>query len=203
MISQIRPLFVGIAGGTGAGKSTACRKLQKQFPSLIGILQIDNYWRPATRVPKLHGMLNWDHPDALDFVRLESDLQRLFEGKPIIVKAFRTGAVGQYRGMKHFLRIQIAPRPVMLVEGHLALHHPNIRRFFSTAVWLDAPHQKRWRRRVHFKSTDYERVVLIRMQRKYLQPTREFAAHVIDTGRLTIAQTSDSLIRILRSDAVL
>ena len=191
------PLLVGISGGTGAGKSTVCLRLRNKYSNAIGVLPLDNYCKSPLHVPRLHGMVNWDHPDALAFDRFERDLIDLSSGRSIAIKVRPSGVVGQYGGMKGTLRVQYRPRPIILVEGHLILLQRAIRALFATSIWLDAPHEIRWDRRVHFKFERYEKTILIPMQRQFVDPTRCYADHIVKVGRLTIAQTSRAVERIL------
>lgn len=93
----MKPLLIGIAGGSGAGKSTLCTALMHLYPETIGMVQLDDYFRPAADVPKLAGMDNWDHPDALFLDRLGEDLERLSQGESVMIrtKNFRPYSGGE------------------------------------------------------------------------------------------------------------
>src|SRR3989344_4640189 len=81
----MKPIFIGIAGGTGAGKSTLCTALMDKYPDKIGLIQLDDYFKPESEVPKLEGHVNWDHPNALFLDKLANDLAQLSEGRSVII----------------------------------------------------------------------------------------------------------------------
>jgi uridine kinase len=77
--------IIGIGGGSGSGKTTVCQALQASRPEMFQVLSIDNYQRAKTdpAMPRLHGMINWDHPQAILWQRLRSELQTLKSGRAI------------------------------------------------------------------------------------------------------------------------
>ena len=82
------PKLIAIAGGTGAGKSSLAFALMDAYPDKISIVHLDDYqWHGVNRsnVPIYHGMRNWDHPDAIDWVSLIGDLEKLKAGKSITI----------------------------------------------------------------------------------------------------------------------
>ena len=174
------PIFVGIAGGTGSGKSTLCTALQNKHPVAVGLIQLDDYFKPEAEVPKLEGMTNWDHPNALSLAKLARDLFELAEGNPVVINTKNELLNPAYKRTKKRIPVEFRPKPVMLVEGFLVLWDERIRRFFATAIWLDIDHDVRWARRVHFKYPEYEEKVLIPMHQRYVEPTKQYATHVID-----------------------
>ena len=57
----MKPVFIGVAGGTGAGKSALCTALMDKYPDKIGLIQLDDYFRPSAEVPKFKRHTNWHH----------------------------------------------------------------------------------------------------------------------------------------------
>ncbi|HVZ12664.1 MAG TPA: uridine kinase [Patescibacteria group bacterium] len=176
----MKPILIGIAGGTGAGKSTVTAALQNKYPDDIQVIEFDGYFRKDP--PKLEGYDNFDHPDAIYFDRLVSDLKSLSEGNvtSIPVKAELVGP-GEYAFKERDNR-DLLPTKIIIVEGYLALYHPEVRKLFKESIFLDIDHAVRWERRVHFKFGDYETKVAIPMHEKYVEPTKEFADKVIDVS---------------------
>ncbi len=57
----MKPIFIGITGGTGAGKSTVCTALVNKYSEKIGLIQLDDYFKPPMEVPKFNRHTNWEH----------------------------------------------------------------------------------------------------------------------------------------------
>lgn len=73
--------IIGIAGGSGCGKSTLAYALKDHYPDQIEVVHFDDYQREEADVPLLGNMKNWDHPDAINFEKLHTDLSSLKKGK--------------------------------------------------------------------------------------------------------------------------
>jgi len=195
----MKPIFIGIAGGSGAGKSTLCSTLQDAYPGTIGLIQLDDYFKPDAEVPVLEGMENWDHPDSLYFDRLERDLALLSEGKSAVINTKNERLNPAYKTTEKRIPVEFHPKPVMLVEGYLVLFKEQIRKFFTTSIWLEAPHDARYARRVHFKYSEYEQKVLIPMQEQYAEPTKRYAGYVLDVSGMSKEQVLFEAEQIIRS----
>lgn len=193
----MKPIFIGIAGGTGAGKSTLCTALVDKYPDKIGLLQLDDYFKPSTEVPKLGKHGNWEHPDALFLDKLGKDLDQLSQGKSVIINTKNDRLNPDYKTTEKRIPVEFKPKQVMLVEGYLVLFDEKIRNFFTTSIWLDVDHQTRWARRVHFKYPEYEENVLIPMHKKFVEPTKEFAKNIIDVSNLPKKQVFERVENII------
>lgn len=180
----MKTLFVGIAGGSGAGKSSLCTSLMDKYPDSVGLLQLDDYFKPAQEVPIYAGFENWDDPDALYIGKLADDMRELARGKSVEIMTKNERLNPNYKKTDKRIPAVFVSKPVMLVEGFLVLHDERIRRQLATSIWLDVDHDIRWARRVHFKVDGYEEKVLKPMYEKYALPSREFAQHVIDVTDL-------------------
>lgn len=181
----MKPIFIGIAGGTGAGKSTLCTALMDKYPDKIGLIQLDDYFKPSAQVPKFEEHTNWDHPDALFLDKLSNDLTELSQGKSVIINTKNERLNPDYKKTNKRIPVEFQPKPIMLVEGYLVLFDERIRKFLTTSIWLDVDHDTRWSRRVHFKYPEYEEKVLLPMHKKYAEPTKQYAAQVIDVSNLS------------------
>lgn len=193
----MKPILIGIAGGSGAGKSTLCTALMDLYPETIGMVQLDDYFRPAADVPKLAGMDNWDHPDALFLDRLGEDLERLSQGESVMIRTKNLRLNPDYVHTNTRIHVQFDPKPVMLVEGYLVLHDPRIREALHTSIWLDVPHSSRWERRVHFKNPEYEERVALPMHAQFAEPTKRHAKHVLDVTTLRKEEVLDQVREIV------
>ena len=193
----MQPIFIGIAGGTGAGKSTLCAALVDKYPDKIGLIQLDDYFKPRAIAPEAEGFTNWDHPDALYFEKLANDLAELSRWKPVIINTKNERLNPDYKKTDKRIPVEFQPKQVMLVEGYLILSDERIRKFLSTSIWLDVDHETRWARRVHFKDSLYEEKVLRPMHKQFAEPTKRYAANVIDVSGLSKEQVLEKAENIV------
>ena len=190
--------LIGIAGGTGAGKSSLCTTIMDKYPEKVGLVQLDDYFKPAAQVPKLFGHDNWDHPDALYLDKLANDLVELSKGNPVVINTKNARLNPDYKKTEKRIPVVFKPKPVMLVEGYLVLYDERVRKLFSTSVWLDVDHNTRWARRVHFKDSNYEEEVAVPMHGQFVEPTKQYATHVIDVSNLSKQQVFEKAENIIR-----
>lgn len=194
---SISPIFIGIAGGSGAGKSTVCYSLVDRHPSKFSIVHLDDYHKKKATIPLLHGLPNWDHPDAIDFHQLIMDLSALKHGEKIIVQTknerFNPNAKEIGR-----IPMEILPREIILVEGYLALWNPIVRSFFSASIFLDLPSNIRMKRRTKFIDPFYQEKILFSMHELYVEPTKEKADIVISVDDFSSGAISNKLEVIIQ-----
>lgn len=193
----MKPIFIGIAGGTGAGKSTICYALLDKYPNTVGLVELDDYFKSSGEVPKLDGLENWDHPESLHLDRLASDLKALSEGRSITVETKNPRLNPNYEKTQTRIPVEISPKQIMLVEGYLTFWDERVRNHFSSMIYLDVPHTMRYARRVHFKFPEYEERVLIPMHKQFVEATKRYADHIIDVSELTKEQAFDTVVRII------
>lgn len=188
MDKNIKPIFIGIVGGTGAGKSTLCTLLEEKYPDQIGLIQLDDYFKPWDDIPKHEGHTNCEHPDALYLDQFVSDLVELSKGNSVIVNTKNEKYNPNYKNTKIRIPFKINPKPIMLVEGYLVLWDERVRNLLSTSVWLEVDHKTRWERRVHFKNSEYEEKVVIPMHKQFVELTKQYVKYVIDVSTLSKEQ---------------
>ena len=139
------PFVVGVAGGSGSGKTALCRALAGALGlERVGILCYDAYYRDRSELPAAErAALNYDVPDALDTALFVEHLHALRGGSGV--------RPPRYCFVTH-RRIgeddAVAPRPILLIEGILLLHDPEVRRLLDLAVFLDVPDDVRLARRI-------------------------------------------------------
>lgn len=184
----MKPVFIGIAGGTGAGKSRLCTALVDTYPDKIGLVQLDDYFKPSELVPEFEGHKNWDHPGALFIGKLAHDLAELSQGKSVFINTKNERLNPDYKKTGKRIPVEFQSKPVMLVEGYLVLFDERVRKLLTTSIWLDIEHETRWARRVHFKYPEYEEKVLLPMHKQFAEPTKQYAAHVINVSGLSKGQ---------------
>ena len=140
------PLFIGIAGGSGSGKTTIARKIKKSFSKgeRVIILEMDSYYKD------LHGKSfeereknNYDVPDALDFELLEKQLKTLLENKPIQKPV--------YDFTIHLRKEEtelVEPADIIILEGILTFHKKEIRDLLDIRIFVDTDADIRLLRRI-------------------------------------------------------
>ena len=196
----MKPIFIGIAGCTGAGKSTLCTALMDKYPNKIGLIQLDDYFKPSNDVQQYKGHENWDHPDALYIDKLAHDLSSLAKGKSVIINTKNERLNPDYKKTDKRIPVEFQPKPIMLVEGYLVLHDARVRKLLSLSIWLETDHDLRWKRRVHFKYPEYEKDVLLPMYKRFAKPTKRYATNIIDVSNLSkdeVLEKAEKLIKNL------
>lgn len=187
----MKPFFIGIAGGSGSGKTAIANNLKKYFGKKASVFNIDNYQKFKGKLPKRYGRKNWDHPKAVYWQKLIKDLSSLKKGKEIIIKS---------RDQERLKKVQILkfrPSKIIIVEGYLLFYKPVVRNLLDFLIYLEAKDKTRIKRRTKFKSPSYIKKILLPMHRKYIEPTKKFADLIIDTDKNSIRQSCQKIIEKL------
>lgn len=186
---MMKTTVIGIAGGTGSGKSTFTNRLKAAFGDQVAVLYHDNYYRARDDVPfEERKKINYDHPDAFETELLLEQLKSLKEGRAIDCPVYD---YAQHNRSRQVLRIE--PRPVVLLEGILVLADPRLRELLDIKIYVEADADERILRRVmrdvKERGRDIEGVVqqylttVKPMHYLYVEPTRSLADLVINSGR--------------------
>jgi len=142
----MRPILVGLAGGTASGKTTLSRLLVERLGDACSRVSHDAYYKSLPEAYRARPeAYNFDHPDALESDKLVEDLQQLCSG--------RTVEVPSYDFATHLRRPRaqwrsVEPRSVLLVEGILILAVPELRSMLDGVVFVQATQEVRLRRRL-------------------------------------------------------
>lgn len=139
------PLMIGIAGGSGSGKTTIARKIQERCSDIsISIFQLDHYYRDLAYLePSQRDKVNFDHPDALEMDLLASHIEQLAAGKSIDRPT--------YEFASHTRSSKVArldPVDVFIVDGIFALYSPEIRKHLHCSIFVDVSDDVRFIRRL-------------------------------------------------------
>jgi uridine kinase len=184
-----QPFFIGIAGGTGSGKTYIATELQKADPSKVLILSHDNYYKSNDHIPlEKRKTLNYDEPTAIDeelFVRQLSALKR---GEPIEIPLYDFATHTRKTETKH-----IEPLPVIIVEGILILTDPRVRDLLDLTIFIDVQPDIRLARRLErdvgtrdasFQESLNQYLTSAQpMHDKFVEPGKEDADLIINNNR--------------------
>lgn len=138
-------MIIGIAGGSGSGKTTFALLLQDLMGGdRCAILRQDSYYRDQSReFDRDGGSVNFDHPSAIDFALLSNHLAELKAGRAIEVPVYDFECHRRSTGTE-----TLSPCPFIVVEGILILSHSVLRDSFDMKVFIDAPEEVRFARRL-------------------------------------------------------
>jgi uridine kinase len=138
------PTVIAIAGGSGSGKTWLADRLQAVLGRKVLRISLDSFYRDRSQVAEAHrARINFDHPRAIDWERLERALGTLLKGHRARIPIY------DFKTHSRLLRVQTAaPRPVILLEGLWPLRRRSIRRLVSFGIFLHCPAKVRLDRRV-------------------------------------------------------
>ncbi len=185
--------IIGIAGGSGSGKSTFAAKLLERFPDRIALVSCDNYYLPhddLTLDERRH--LNYDAPEAFEFELMISQIEALKRGCAVDCPVYdftrhtRSGEV-----------VHIEPRPVIIIDGILIFSEPRLRDIMDMKIYVETDADERILRRVRRDTRERGRDIgdiieqylatVKPMHNAYVEPTKAFADIIINGGMNSVA----------------
>ncbi len=182
-------LVIGIAGGTGSGKTTVVRKIVESLPAgEVVVLPQDSYYKDSSHVPvEERQFINFDHPDAFDWDLLSEQLAMLKEGKTIEQPTYSYITCTRQKETIH-----IEPREVVIVEGILALCDDKLREQMDLKIFVDADSDERLIRVISRDIAERGRTaeavmerytrILKPMHQQFIEPTKRYADLIIPEG---------------------
>ena len=185
----MRPLIVGVAGGSGSGKSTVARRIAGAVDARnVAFIDMDAYYRNFAHLPmEERRRVNWDHPEALDVDLLVQQLEQLHAGvaveKPIYDFVTHTRSPRTER---------IEPAPVIVIDGILLFTDARVRDLCEVKVFVDADADVRLIRRIHRDMAErgrpldeildqYLRTVQP-MHLQFVEPSKRYADIIVPRG---------------------
>lgn len=186
-------VIIGVAGGSGSGKSTFTNRLKEEFGDEIAVLYHDNYYRRRDDVPfEERKKVNYDHPDSLETDLLLKHLEMLKNGQSIECPVYD---YSQHNRSDQVIVVE--PRKIVLVEGILLLADPRVRDLIDIKIYVEADADERICRRiirdVKERGRDIDNIVtqylttVKPMHYLYVEPTKSKADIVINSGLNQVA----------------
>lgn len=182
-------VVIGIAGGSGSGKTTVQRRVMERFGTRrIALLDHDAYYRPLDHLsPEERGRFNFDHPNALETELMVEHLDRLLSGAPVEKPTYSFATHSRLAETE-----TVEPRPVVLVEGILVLAEPALRDRMDVKLFVDAAADVRLMRRmerdIHERGRsvnsvlDQYRRTVRPMHLEFVEPSKRHADVIIPRG---------------------
>lgn len=184
-----KPLIIGIAGGSGSGKSTVAKNVAENLGSLsVAFIDMDAYYRNFTDLTldeRRH--LNWDHPDAFDYDLLTNHLEQLAEREPIDKPVY--DFVTHLRSDETAL---VAPSDVIVIDGILLFVDERVRDLCDVKVFVDADADIRLIRRIQRDLTTRGRPLgeiidqylstVQPMHLQFVEPSKRYADIIVPRG---------------------
>ncbi len=198
-----KPLVIGIAGGSGSGKTTVAQEiLNRVGVDRIAYLQQDSYYKDLTALPSIqHAEINFDHPDAVETELLIEHIASLRNLQPVAVPIY--DFTTDSRTTKTFT---VEPRGVILVEGILIFVDAALRKMFDVKIFVDTDSDLRFIRRLYRDITERGRTTesvikqyqaTVRpMHLEFVEPSKRYADVIIPEGGFNTAALDMVVARI-------
>lgn len=181
--------IIGIAGGTGSGKSTVVKKIVEQLPPhYVAVVPLDSYYNDTTEMTEeeRHN-INFDHPDAFDWKLLIKHVNELRNGVAVEQPTY---SYIQCNRLKETIHVE--PKPVIIVEGIMTLLNKKLRDMMDLRIFVDCDSDERLIRNIQRDTIDRGRTVTMVMNRyievlkpmheQFIEPTKRYADIIIPQG---------------------
>ena len=181
--------IIGIAGGTGSGKTTVVKRIAKALPPhCAAVIPLDSYYNDTTGMaPEERKQINFDHPDAFDWKLLTEHIRMLKDGKAVEQPTY-----SYIESNRQKETIHVEPKPVIIIEGIMALHFKKLRDMMDLKIFVDTDDDVRLIRNIRRDVVERGRTVdmvldryekiLKPMHEQFIEPTKKFADLIIPWG---------------------
>lgn len=180
---------IGIAGGTGSGKTTVVRKIVEALPKdSVAVVPLDSYYNDTTGLTdEERKEINFDHPDAFDWKLLIKQVNELRERRPIEQPTYSYIISNRLPETMH-----LDPKPVIIIEGIMTLLNKRLREMMDLKIYVDCDSDERLIRNIKRDTIDRGRTVTMVMERyqqvlkpmheQFIEPTKRYADLIIPEG---------------------
>ncbi|HEY8417824.1 MAG TPA: uridine kinase [Limnochordales bacterium] len=185
----MRPIFIGIAGGTGSGKTTVTRAIVSRVPeATVAVIEQDSYYKDQSHLPFEERLkTNYDHPSAFDTALLVQHLDMLAAGQPIQKPVYN------YKlHTRDPQTILVEPKDIVVVEGLMILWEPEIRKRLDIKLFVDCDADVRVLRRLERDIRERGRTLdsvicqylesVRPMHLEFVEPSKRYADIIIPEG---------------------
>ena len=181
--------IIGIAGGTGSGKTTVVKKIVEALPPhYVAVVPLDSYYNDTTEMTEEERhAINFDHPDAFDWKLLIKQVNELRKGNAIEQPTYSYIKCNRLPETIH-----VEPKPVIIIEGIMTLLNKKLRDMMDLKIFVDADSDKRLIRNIQRdiveRGRDVKMVVdrylevLKPMHEQFIEPTKRYADVIIPQG---------------------
>jgi uridine kinase len=182
-------IIIGIAGGTGSGKTTVVRKIIESLPEgSVAVIPQDSYYNDQSDLPlEVRKKTNFDHPDAFDWKLFEQQIADLREGRAIEQPTYSYIVCTRLEETVH-----VEPKDVIIVEGIMTLYDRELRNLMDLKIFVDAEPDERLLRVITRDIAERDhplemlidkyRNVLKPMHDEFIEPTKQYADIIIPNG---------------------
>lgn len=181
--------IIGIAGGTGSGKTTVVRKIVEALPPhYVAVVPLDSYYNDTTEMTdEDRKAINFDHPDAFDWKLLIKQVNELRHGNAVEQPTYSYILCNRLPETVH-----VEPKPVIIIEGIMTLINKRLRDMMDLKIFVDCDSDERLIRNIQRDIVERGRTVsmvvdrylevLKPMHEQFIEPTKRFADVIIPQG---------------------
>ena len=181
--------IIGIAGGTGSGKTTVVKKIVEALPPhFVAVVPLDSYYNDTSHMTEEERRaINFDHPDAFDWQLLVKHVELLRNGEAVEQPTYSYLKCNREKETVH-----VEPKPVIIIEGIMALLNKQLRDMMDLKIFVDTDSDERLIRNIQRDCVERGRTVemvidryhkvLKPMHEQFIEPTKKFADFIIPLG---------------------
>jgi uridine kinase len=182
-------IIIGIAGGTGSGKTTVVKQIADSLPPhCVTVVPLDSYYNDTSEMTEEERhAINFDHPDAFDWGLLERHISQLKKGMAVEQPIYSYIACNRLKETVH-----VEPKPVMIIEGIMTLVRKRLRDMMDLKIFVDTDADERLIRNIQRDTIERGRTVdmvinrylnvLKPMHEQFIEPTKRYADLIIPQG---------------------
>ena len=184
----MKPVIIGIAGGTGSGKSTFTNRLKKAFGDNISVIYHDSYYKAHDDMPyEERAKLNYDHPSSFDTDRMIDDIKALKRGETVYIPVYDFSIHNRTDKT-----VKVEPKRVIMIEGILIFENKELRDLMDIKIFVDTDADERLMRRIirdmKYRGRTIESIItqyqttVKPMHEEFVEPSKKYADIIIPRG---------------------